>query len=233
MLETTEIDVNPSLYTRQSTIETAHILPTPFFKEIDSQLHPYIYADGTVVHATSELLTYLYKQDKDTGVHSERVGRDIARVASRLGFNEREIGIATIAGLLHDSGKSIRYPEFPYWENERWDKAKQRRFDIRHTRDGADIVARMRYPSEVIALTRLSHMHEQDNEEKSYINSLPDTIRETTLKILPVLQAVDEKDALANPRPYRPNALPEDQIKGILHLSPILEGVIFSPQVSH
>lgn len=144
-------------------------------------------------------------KDSYTRNHSERVGLYALRIASELGFPEREAARIYLAGLLHDIGK-IGIPDEIISKPAAL-TAQEFAIMRRHPQIGADILRPVSFLSDIGPLVR--HHHEwYDGSELGY----PDRLAGERIPLgSRVLLVADTIEAMSSDRPYRA-AQPLDRI---------------------
>jgi len=160
-------------------------------------------------------------KDKYTGGHSDRVMRNMLRLADKLGLTNREKEILRYASLLHDIGKisidpSILSKPGPLTEDE-WEQIKK------HPVIGANIIKKIGFLDDIIPI--VLHHHERyrgggypQGTMKS--NQIPLMAR--------VMAVVDAYEAMTSDRPYRKAFTNEQAIEEIKRNS----GTQFDPKVA-
>ncbi len=158
-------------------------------------------------------------KDHTTHDHLQRVRVYAIEIGKELGLTDRDLDALKAASLLHDIGK-LAVPEHIINKPgkltpEEFDKMKI------HPIVGSEILARVRFPYEVVPIVRSHH-------EKWDGSGYPDGLKGEEIPIgARILSAVDCLDALASDRPYR-RALPLDAaMEEVLRQS----GKDFDPQV--
>lgn len=143
-------------------------------------------------------------------------GLNVAQVAARLVRHDPELRHqaleAALAGLLHDVGM-LRVPPEVYWQEGPLDE-EQRRVVEAHTRNGAELVARL-LPTGAW-LTEATAMHHERLDGTGY----PAGLRGMQVPPLARLLAVcDMYAALCTARPYRPAREPRTAVTDTLLLA--------------
>lgn len=158
-------------------------------------------------------------KDHITHDHLQRVRVYAIEIGKELGLSGSDLEALKAAAMLHDIGK-LAVPEHIINKPgkltpEEFDKMKI------HPTVGAEILARVRFPYDVVPIVRSHH-------EKWDGTGYPDGLRGDAIPIAArILSAVDCLDALASDRPYR-RALPlEEAMDEVAKQS----GRDFDPQV--
>jgi PAS domain S-box-containing protein len=143
-------------------------------------------------------------RDDDTFQHTERVGRTSARIATRLGFEEKRVGILRKAAPLHDVGK-IGIPDGILLKPG---KLTAEEFEVMktHTRIGADLLEGSGSPVLQMA-TVIAENHHERWDGAGYPNGLAG---EEIPLVGRIVAVADVFDALTHDRPYK-SAWPVEQ----------------------
>jgi putative two-component system response regulator len=180
-----------------------------------------------LVEARAEILERLGRaaefRDDATGRHTQRVARNAALVAGRLGLPEEDVELIRRAAPLHDIGK-IGVPDGVLLKQGRLSPAEFEMMKT-HTVIGADILAGSAVPLLEVG-REIAASHHEWWDGSGYPYGLAGDVIPLAGR---VVAAADVFDALTHERPYKPAWAPHAAIAEIRRGS----GVHFDPQVAH
>ncbi len=142
-----------------------------------------------------QLAAALEAEDRYTRGHSDRVARQAARIAQKMGLSKREVDTIRAAALVHDVGKLRIAPEILNKPSRLTDAE----FEVvkRHPVDGAEMVRGLRN-DELTAIVR--HHHERMDG-----NGYPDGLAGERIPVgARIIAVADTFDAITSVRSYRP-----------------------------
>ncbi len=141
-------------------------------------------------------------KDDSTHQHLQRVQIYALELGKKLGLNESELQALRAASILHDIGK-LAVPEHIISKPGKLTVEEFEKMKI-HPIVGAEILARVEFPYDVVPIVRSHH-------EKWNGNGYPDGLAGEAIPLgARILASVDCLDALASDRQYR-RALPLDE----------------------
>lgn len=153
------------------------------------------------------LLTALKAKDEYTLMHSVRVGRYAALIASKMNLSTKDISKAYICGLLHDIGK-IYVPDAVLFKTG---PLSEKEFYIikEHPIQSEKICRPIKALEDILPVLRAHH-------ERMDGRGYPDQLKGNEIPLLARIVAVaDTLDATTSNRPYQKN-MPLEKVKKIL-----------------
>lgn len=159
------------------------------------------------------LLQELYNHHPDTVRHSVRVAELLRMTAEELGYSKDRTTRLLRAGLLHDMGK--RHIELPILGGTTALRPEERIKLEEHPGMGGLILRE--HKDDVAIFAEAHHIYQPDGYP-AYLT--PDMIKDPELQEDTRLLAIaDVIDAMSEPRSYRPNRIPAQEVMCVLQRS--------------